>query len=77
MTEQIKITERRLNHDGNACVITNYVLGSRNQYGLGLATATSVETVGTAAPLPPTGATLAVVNVKYQFQDVKNETVVL
>jgi hypothetical protein len=81
MTEQIKITERRLIHDGNNCVTANCVLRNRNQYDLGLATALSVGAVGTAAPdasLPPTGATPAVVNAtRHQFQEVKNETVVL
>ncbi len=81
MTEQIKTTEGRLIHNGTDCVTANCVPGSRNQYDLGLATALSLGTVGTAAPdaaLPPTGATLAVVNAtRHQFQEVKNETVVL
>lgn len=66
MTEQIKITERRLNHDGNAYVTANCVLRNRNQHGFGLATAPSVGAVETAAPLPSKATPTVVNSVRYQ-----------
>ena len=65
-TTAVTTERRKLNHDGNDCVPVDCVLRNWNQHALGPATAPSVGTMGTAAPLP-SKATPAVVDAKFQY----------